>query len=47
MGLSFIVTTNDDQELADSCADRLNELAWSLRRDFLVKPTPVKDALKR
>jgi microcystin degradation protein MlrC len=47
VGLSFIVITNDDQELADSCADGLSDLAWSLRRDFLVKPTPVKDALKK
>jgi microcystin degradation protein MlrC len=47
VGLSIIVTTNDDQELADRCADELSDLAWSLRRDFLVKPVPVRDALKR
>lgn len=47
VGLSFIVTTNDDQALADRLADELQELAWGMRRDFLVKPVPVKDALRR
>jgi len=46
-GLSITVTANDDQELADRCADELSDLAWSLRRDFLVKPTPVKEALRK
>ena len=47
VGLSFIVTTNDDQRLADRLADELVDLAWSMRRDFLVKPTPVREALKK
>lgn len=47
VGLSIIVTTNGDQGLADKCADDLSELAWSLRRDFLVKPIPVKEALAK
>jgi len=47
VGLSFIVTTNDDQELADRLADELQDLAWGMRRDFLVKPVPVKDALRK
>jgi len=47
VGLSFIVTTNDDQELADRLADELQDLAWGMRRDFLVKPVPVRDALRR
>jgi len=46
-GLSIIVTTNDDQRLADACADELSGLAWSLRRDFLVRPTPVREAIRR
>ncbi len=46
-GMSFIVTTNNDQELADRLAGELHDLAWSLRRDFLVRPTPVKEALRR
>ncbi|MBN2336227.1 M81 family metallopeptidase [Candidatus Bathyarchaeota archaeon] len=45
-GISFIVTTNDDQKLADSLAGELHDLAWGMRRDFLVKPTPVRDALR-
>ena len=47
VGLSFIVTTNDDQALADRLADELQDLAWGMRRDFLVKPVPVRDALRR
>jgi microcystin degradation protein MlrC len=47
VGLSFIVTTNGDQELADQLADELTDLAWSMRRDFLVKPTPVREALRK
>ncbi|MCW3989669.1 MAG: M81 family metallopeptidase [Candidatus Bathyarchaeota archaeon] len=47
VGLSFIVTTNDDQALADRLADELRDLAWGMRRDFLVKPVPVRDALRR
>ncbi len=47
VGLSVIVTTNDDQTLADQCADELSGLALSLRRDFLVKPMPVREALEK
>ncbi len=47
VGLSIIVTTNDDQQLADRCADELSSLAWRLRRDFLVKPVPVPEAIRR
>jgi len=46
-GMSFIVTTDDDQGLADRLADELSDLAWGLRRDFLVRPTPVREALRR
>jgi microcystin degradation protein MlrC len=46
-GMSFIVITNDDQKLAEALAQELSDLAWSIRRDFLVKPMPVRDALKR
>jgi microcystin degradation protein MlrC len=47
VGLSFIVTTNDDQEQADRLADELSDLAWGMRRNFLVKPTPVREALRK
>lgn len=45
-GMSFIVTTNDDQELADALAQELHDLAWGLRRDFLVSPSPLREALR-
>ncbi len=45
-GMSFIVTTNNNQETADSLAQKLYDLAWSIRRDFLVSPTPISEALK-
>jgi microcystin degradation protein MlrC len=46
-GMSFIVTTNDDQELADKLAYELSEIAWNMRRDFLVRPTPLREALRQ
>jgi len=46
-GLSVIVTTNDDQRLADDLACELNDLAWGLRRGFLVNLTPMKEALRK
>jgi len=45
-GMSFIVTTNDDQLLADSLAGELHDMAWNMRRDFLVSPTPLGEALR-
>jgi microcystin degradation protein MlrC len=46
-GMSFIVTTNDDQRLADELAQALHDMVWNLRRDFLVNPTPIREALRR
>ena len=46
-GMSFIVITDNDQKQADALAQELSDLAWSIRKDFLVKPMPVRDALKR
>jgi microcystin degradation protein MlrC len=45
-GMSFIVTTNNNQKLADELAKQLNDMAWSMRRDFLVSPTPLRQALR-
>ena len=45
-GVRFIVHTNEDKPLADRLAQGLSDLAWSLRRDFLVKPTPLREALR-
>jgi microcystin degradation protein MlrC len=45
-GMSFIVTTNNDQELADRLVGELHDMAWDMRRDFLVRPTPLGEALR-
>lgn len=46
-GMSFIVHTNNDQKLADKLAEELHDKAWVNRRDFLVRPTTVKEAVKK
>jgi microcystin degradation protein MlrC len=46
VGVSVIVTTNGDQGLAEDKAQEISELIWGLRRDFLVRPTPVREALR-
>ena len=45
-GMSFIVTTNDNQPLAEDLSQTLHDMVWRLRRDFLVNPTPVREALR-
>jgi microcystin degradation protein MlrC len=45
-GMSFIVTTNNNQALADQLAQSLHDMAWHLRRDFLVRPMPIREALQ-
>ncbi len=45
-GMSFIVTTNDDQQLADELAQALHDMVWNLRHAFLVNPTPIRQALR-
>jgi microcystin degradation protein MlrC len=45
-GMSFIVTTHDNQALADQLAQSLHDMVWHLRRDFLVRPIPVREALR-
>jgi microcystin degradation protein MlrC len=45
-GISFIVTTNNNQKLADKLAKELHDMAWNMRRDFLVSPTPLRQALR-
>lgn len=44
-GMSFIVTTNNDQNLAEEKAQELADLAWKLRRDFLAETLSVQDAV--
>jgi len=45
-GIALIVTTDNDVDLARNKAKQLSDLAWSLRRDFLVTPTPIDRAVK-
>lgn len=46
-GLSIYVATDGDQALADALADQLATAAWALRREFLHRALPVKDAVAR
>jgi microcystin degradation protein MlrC len=46
-GLSIYVATDGDQALADALADELAAAAWALRREFLHRALPVKDAVAR
>jgi microcystin degradation protein MlrC len=46
-GLSIYVATDRDQALADALADELAAAAWALRREFLHRGLPVKDAVAR
>jgi microcystin degradation protein MlrC len=47
VGLGILVTTNGNSKLAEELATRLSDLAWSLRNDFLVKPTPLREGIAR
>ncbi len=46
-GLSVYVATDGDQPLADALADELAAAAWALRREFLHRALPIKDAVAR
>ncbi|MFN8539316.1 MAG: M81 family metallopeptidase [Thermomicrobiales bacterium] len=45
MCFSVIVTTDDDAALARRCANRLAELIWARRGEFVVRPVPVDEAV--
>jgi microcystin degradation protein MlrC len=45
-GMSFIITTNNNQALADTLAQELHDMVWKIRKDFLVSPMPLKQAIK-
>jgi microcystin degradation protein MlrC len=45
-GMSFVVTTNDDQELAQSIADDMAGFAWEQRRAFIPEALSVEQAIK-
>ncbi len=44
-GMTMVVTTNNDQVIAQEKADQLAELAWKIRRDFLATVVPSKEAV--
>jgi microcystin degradation protein MlrC len=44
-GLATIVVTDNDPEAARRYGDELAEICWSLRDDFKITPTPVRDAI--
>ena len=45
-GIALIVTTNGNMDLAKTKAKELSDLAWKMRKDFLVTPTPIDQAVK-
>jgi microcystin degradation protein MlrC len=46
VGMGVIVITDNDMDLAQSMANEISDMAWRMKGDFLVRPTPVKDAIK-
>ena len=44
-GISTVVVTNDDPELARRYADELAGLCWRQRDDFAIQPMPIADAI--
>ncbi|HET7034453.1 MAG TPA: M81 family metallopeptidase [Thermomicrobiaceae bacterium] len=44
-GLAMIVVTDNDKALAQRYADELAAMAWQLRDDFEIHPTPIADAI--
>ena len=43
--MGIIAVTDNDEKFAQHIAQDISELAWSLRSDFLAKPTPVREAI--
>lgn len=46
-GMAFIVTTDDDQALADQYADELCQMAWNSREQLTHLDTPVVEAISK
>ncbi len=44
-GMSVIVTTDKNQELAEERAQKLSEFLWSLRKDFIPKLISIEEAI--
>ncbi len=47
LGWSVAVTTDGDRALAQRLADELAALAWGRRHEFLVRKTPMAEAVRR
>ena len=45
-GLGVLAIADGDRARAEAVAEEIADLAWSLRRDFLVRCTPVDEALE-
>ncbi len=45
LGWSSVVITDDRPDLAQELADELADLAWSIRKEFLVKKPPTAEAV--
>ncbi|MFB0543927.1 MAG: M81 family metallopeptidase, partial [Candidatus Bathyarchaeia archaeon] len=46
VGMGVIAITDNDLELAEKKAREIADLAWRMRRDFLVGPMPVREAIE-
>lgn len=44
-GVAMIVVTDNDHALAQRYADELAQMAWDLREEFTIHPTPIADAI--
>ncbi|SEQ45646.1 Microcystin degradation protein MlrC, contains DUF1485 domain [Virgibacillus subterraneus] len=45
-GMSFIVTTNNDEAWAQKCANSLSQLAWDLKEKFVFQEVSIKEAVE-
>jgi microcystin degradation protein MlrC len=45
MGFAVLVYTNSDEKAAGAEADRLSQMVWDRRNEFLYAPTSVRDAV--
>ncbi|MDP2701294.1 MAG: MlrC C-terminal domain-containing protein, partial [Candidatus Rokubacteria bacterium] len=46
-GFGVYVVTDDDQDLADHLADRLADIAWTHRHEFIHTALPVREAVAK
>ena len=46
VGMGIIAITDNDRELAAKKAKEIAEMAWEMRSDFLVRPIPVRQAVR-